>query len=138
MTTVLEEKDAIRELSARYCFAIDGARYEEWVDLFTEDGHFAVAGMFERDGRKALREFTATIPVNPKGLPGFKHCILNQLIEVRGESATGECYFLLVQGGSPLRVDIAGRYVDRLVKQEGRWLFASRIAHFDYQSLPAL
>jgi hypothetical protein len=134
MTTVFEEKDAIRELGARYCFLIDGARYDEWANLFAEDGQFAVAGMFEHAGRTAIRSFTASIPLDAKGRPGFKHCVLNQIIDVDGDSASGECYFLLLRDGKPLSVDIAGRYVDRLVKRGGRWLFASRTAHFDYPS----
>ena len=35
--SVIEEKDAIRDMMTRYCLAIDAGRYEEWVQCFTED-----------------------------------------------------------------------------------------------------
>ena len=40
MSNVLEEKDAIRELIARYCFLIDAAQYDEWAQTFHEDAVF--------------------------------------------------------------------------------------------------
>lgn len=137
MASVLEDKDAIRELIAEYCFLIDGAQFEKWAELFTEDGAFGVVGMFEFQGRDKLLSFAKTIPLNAQGLPGFKHCTLNQVIEVFGGRATARCYIILVHDGDPLRVDVAGRYEDALVKRDGRWLFERRTVHFDYKSLPA-
>ena len=40
MTAVLEEKDAIHETIAEYCFHFDGGEFDKWVDLFTDDGVF--------------------------------------------------------------------------------------------------
>lgn len=137
--SVLEDKDAIRELVAEYCFRIDGAEWERWAELFTEDGRFGVSGMFEHQGRGNLVAFARTIPVNEKGSPGFRHCTLNHVIDVTGERATARCYFLLVQeagAGEALRVNVAGRYEDELVKRAGRWRFARRTATFDLHSLP--
>lgn len=136
MPNAIEDKDAIRELMARYCFLVDGKQYDEWADLFTEDGSFEVTSLFRFEGRAAIRSFADGIPLNDRGLPGFKHCTMNQIIEVAGDHATAQCYFLLVQDGSPLRVDVAGRYEDALVKRRGRWQFQSRTAYFDYHSLP--
>jgi ketosteroid isomerase-like protein len=53
MSSLLEEKDRIRELTAEYCMAFDEARFEDWVDLWTDDGLFVVDGV-ERRGRAAL------------------------------------------------------------------------------------
>jgi SnoaL-like domain len=38
MPTAIEEKDAIREVLAEYCFALDGGRYDDMAALFTGDG----------------------------------------------------------------------------------------------------
>lgn len=39
MPSAIEEKEAIRELISRYCFATDrAADPEAWANLFTEDG----------------------------------------------------------------------------------------------------
>ena len=43
MPTALEEKDAIREVLAEYCFRLDGGRYDEMAALFTEDGTWDTA-----------------------------------------------------------------------------------------------
>jgi ketosteroid isomerase-like protein len=134
MSSVLEEKDAIRELIARYCFLFDLGRFDEWAETFAEDAVFEVQGMFKFEGRESIREFTKHVPKNAAGLPGMKHCTLNHMIEVEGERATASCYLLLVREGTPLHVDIAGRYEDELVKRSGRWLFARRTALFDYRS----
>jgi len=134
MSNVLEEKDAIRELIARYCFLIDAAQYDEWAQTFDEDAVFEVRGMFKFEGRAAIREFANHIPKNAQGKPGMKHCTLNQIIEVSGERAKATCYLLLIRDGTPLHVDIAGRYEDELVKRGGRWLFSQRVAHFDYRA----
>ena len=37
---MLEDKDAIRELLARYCFLLDGYRLSEFAALFTADGEW--------------------------------------------------------------------------------------------------
>jgi len=136
MSDVLEAKDAIREVVADYCFRIDQAEYEAWSELFTEEGVFEVPGMFRHQGRANLLAFAKTIPLNARGLPGFKHCTLNQMIEVEGDRAKARCYFILVQEGDPLRVNVAGRYQDELAKERGRWRFSRRTAHFDLHSLP--
>ncbi len=40
MASVLEEKDAIHETIANYCYHFDGGEFDKWLDLFTEDGIF--------------------------------------------------------------------------------------------------
>jgi hypothetical protein len=34
----MSDKDEIRELLARYCFALDADRFDEMAELFTTDG----------------------------------------------------------------------------------------------------
>jgi uncharacterized protein (TIGR02246 family) len=136
MTTpsVLEEKDAIRELIARYCLHIDGGDFDAWAATFTEDGVFEVVGLFRFEGRESIREFANHIPKNERGQTGIKHLTMNHVIEVDGEIARATCNLLVVREGTPLHADIVGRYEDRLVKQAGRWLFKRRMTHFDYRS----
>src|SRR5215472_2048132 len=38
LPTVVDDKDAIRELLAEYCFHLDEGRFAEMAALFTEDG----------------------------------------------------------------------------------------------------
>jgi len=134
MPNLLEEKDAIRELIARYCFHIDGNDFDAWANTFTEDGVFEVEGLMKFEGRSSIREFANHIPKDDQGRTGMMHYTMNQIIDVAGERATATCYMLILRSGTPLHADIAGRYEDELVKQNGRWLFTRRTAFFDYRA----
>lgn len=66
------------------------------------------------------------------GTPRTKHLITNLTISVdpEGSSATGQCYFTVLQGvvpGQPIEPVLSGRYVDRYRKVAGRWQFADRL-----------
>src|SRR2546427_487 len=62
MPTALEDKDAIRELLAEYCFRLDGARYDAMAELFTEDGTWETA-FGEATGRAAIAAFARDLRV---------------------------------------------------------------------------
>ena len=132
MATVLEEKEAIREVASRYCFLVDGGRFEEWVKLFADDGVFEIIGAKPRVGHEAILALIRSLPTNEKGLPGFKHCVMNDVIEVAGETARAQWYLLLLRDGKPIQVEVAGRYEDKLVKRGGHWLFQERKVYFDF------
>src|SRR5438270_13759598 len=55
MPSALEEKDAIREVLAEYCFRLDDGRFAEMAALFTENGTWDTA--FGRaTGRAAIAD----------------------------------------------------------------------------------
>jgi SnoaL-like protein len=130
MTSILEDKDAIRELMAQYCFHFDNGEFEDWLQLFTTDGAFdlGVRGRFA--GRDSLRQFLKVIPLT-NGLPMMRHCVMNSIVRVDGERATARSYVVVVQGGDVPGISVAGRYEDRLVKVAGTWQFIERKVHFD-------
>lgn len=136
MTSVLEDKDAIHETIANYCFHFDGGEFDEWVDLFTADGTFDAGAMGVQKGKDALRAFVGAIPGRmpmKDGAPMLKHCVMNEIIKVNGDEATAKSYIVVVRskGESALVNGLAGRYEDQLVKQGDRWLFKTRKVHFD-------
>ncbi len=130
MPSVLEDKDAIRELMAWYCFHFDNGEFDAWLNLFTEDGAFDLGTGGRFAGRETLREFLQGVPLT-NGLPMIRHCVMNSTINVDGERATAQSYVLVVHGGEQVGVGIAGRYEDQLVKVGGVWRFRERKAHFD-------
>jgi len=132
MTTVLEEKDAIHEVIAEYCFHFDGGEFDKWVDLFTDDGVFDAGQAGVQKGKDALRAFLKNIRLT-NGSPMVKHCVMNEVIKVDGNEATAKSYIVLVRskGEGALVNGLAGRYEDQLVKQGDRWLFKNRKVHFD-------
>jgi len=130
MPTVLEEKDAIRELQARYCFHFDNAEFDRWLDLWTPNGAFDLGQRGRLAGREGLGKFLQSIPLT-NGSPLMRHCVMNSIVEVDGERAKAWCYVVVIHGGTPLGITIAGRYEDQLAKSNGRWLFQERKVLFD-------
>ncbi len=117
----LEAKDEIRELTARYCFAVAEGRAADIVAMFCEDGVFMM-----RDRRFAgeaeLRQMYGELAdsVTPKPY------IQNHVIEVDGDTATGRCgvEIRMVRKGDAYTA--AGHYFDTYRKVNGAWLFAER------------
>jgi hypothetical protein len=130
MSSALEEKDAIRELQARYCFHFDNGEFERWLDLWRDDGAFDLGRLGRFAGRDALRAFLKSIPLID-GSPLMRHCVMNSIVEVAEDRASAQSYVVVVRGGERLGISIAGRYEDRLVKSNGRWLFQERKVLFD-------
>ena len=133
MPTVLEEKDAIRELLAAYCFHFDNGEFDPWLQLFTPDGVFDLGARGRVAGQAALRQFLHGIPLTD-GLPMMRHCVMNSIVQVDGDHATARSYVVVVHGGPTVGITLAGRYEDRLVKRDGAWRFAERVVHFDLMS----
>jgi len=131
--SVLEEKDAIRELMARYCFHFDNGEFEAWLELFTPDGAFDLGKMGRFAGRASLQTFLERLPLTD-GVPLMKHCVMNSIVAVNGNRATAQSYVVVVRGGEQLAVTIAGRYEDQLTKTADGWRFTERTVHFDLMS----
>ena len=121
------EKLAIQELFARYAHAIDDLNPEAWVACFTPDGIFQVGTRAMR-GQAALRGY-ADVHVQEIRC---RHMMANFLYEVSGDAATGQCSMLatLATAGG-YKIFAQGRYVDRLVKQDGQWRIAHRLVETD-------
>lgn len=131
----LEDRDAIRELRASYCFLVDDGRYDELVETcFTEDaecdfrGAQGNVGPFVSKGREEVRIFFAQQVASL--LADMSHTVHNHRIRLDGDQAAGDCYFELT-ARDPASGDAvlgAGRYLDRYRREAGRWRFAERKA----------
>jgi uncharacterized protein (TIGR02246 family) len=126
MASALEEKDAIRELLAEYCFRIDSDRFAELAALFTADGTWdtAFGKATGRPGIEALlRQIAAQAPERPRRI----HQVSNVVIRLEGERAEVLSNWVVVQN-SPQgpKLGSGGSYTDELVKQDGHWLFRYR------------
>jgi ketosteroid isomerase-like protein len=58
MPTAVEDKDAIREVLAEYCFRLDGSDFDGMAALFTEDGTWDTA-FGAATGRAAIAQHAA-------------------------------------------------------------------------------
>lgn len=122
------DREAIRELTARYCQAVVGEDLEALLALFTEDGaletHFPPGAGREdtqTSGTDALRAAyagTAGMSLRP--------CVHNHVIEVDGDEARGFCSveIRLVQAGEAYTA--AGHYEDTFRREGDGWRFALR------------
>jgi SnoaL-like domain len=117
-----EDKVAILELVARYNHAIDGHDPEAWADTFAGDGGFEATGRGPFNGREQLVQFAADFN---QEMPNARHWSNSAIIEGDGDSATLDCYLLLMNGR-----DIAtfGTYHDTVAKVDGEWKFTYRNA----------
>src|ERR1700719_1433792 len=102
MPGMLEEKDAIREVMAEYCFRLDSGWYDGMAALFAENGTWETAF-----GKATGREAIAALA---------------------GETATDvRSNWSVVQNGPEgPKIGSGGAYHDQMVKQGGRWLFRYR------------
>ena len=123
-------RERIRDLYARYCFALDGNDPGELARCFTEDGVFSLVGAKDFTGRG---EIEALIAGTMEGRP--RHHALNLLIhEATADRGTSQAYFLLIhpQTGN---VVAYGHYEDTAVREtDGVWRFEKRIVDFHWRS----
>jgi len=128
-TLSLEDKEAIRELTARYSHAVDNGDPEGVLACFVEDGWFKayrhLVGHAEL--RKLGEERTA------ERIP--RHIVTNILIQARPNEpdvADVECHLLsygVTSKGIEFRT--SGVYHDVVVKIGGEWKYRSRLVTID-------
>ena len=128
----LTAREQIRDVIARYAHLVDTGRLDELLDLFAEDGVLEAGDQPPAHGRAAIRALfalTGTRLASATRRPLIRHHVSNVAIEVAGTaSATAVSYFFVITERGP---DHWGRYRDRFVAHDGRWLFAHRRARVD-------
>jgi hypothetical protein len=127
MPTAVEEKDAIREVLAEYCFRLDDGRFAEMAALFAEYGTWETA-FGKATGRAAIVELAGSLrarATDPR--PRAVHLVTNIAISLDGERATVRSNWMVMQN-SPHgpRIGSGGAYLDEVAKENGRWLFRYR------------
>lgn len=128
MPTALEDREAIRELLAEYCFRLDECRFAEFGDLFTETAEWGPERLPKARGPAAIADLVASIvPVKGEG-PVRRHLTTNIVIRFEGaDAARVKSNFLMVRESEagPL-LAIAGTYDDHVVRTPPGWRFQSR------------
>jgi ketosteroid isomerase-like protein len=116
-----DQESDIRKLLARYCQLLDDGRFDEWIDLFTDDIEFVVMGM-HKTGHAELRGF---IEPSQQADARGKHMISEPWIEIESAEAaiaTTDFAWVSKQGA----IGQSGRYHDQIVNRDGRWQFRRR------------
>jgi uncharacterized protein (TIGR02246 family) len=138
MPASIEDRLALQELAARYARAVDRRDYAAFSALFTSDGvlcgpgySLTARGEIEQ-GIRLIEQYETT-----------QHCVHNQLVDVRGDSATGETYcvarHVYTRDGVKRKLDMGVRYQDAYRRERGAWRIARRELVLDWtQDLPLL
>jgi uncharacterized protein (TIGR02246 family) len=127
MTSAADEKDAIRELMARYCHALDACSFGEVASLFAENGEWTTT-YGSAHGRAQIEALLAGVVPKPGEGPQRKHYITNIIIKLGDESRASarSDYLIIRESPGGLIPVMGGTYLDALVKQDGEWLFARK------------
>ena len=123
MASVLEDKEAIREAFAMYCYNVDDNKIDDFANLFAEDCVWDGGPVGKFEGRDALRAFCGGI--NEQWGPNtFRHHLANQIVRVDGDGAHLSAYVTVFKGkaGEPISVFASGKYDVDFVRQGGAWL----------------
>ena len=118
--SLADDRDAIRDVYARYVTALDAGEAATFASLYTDDGVFVAGGTGGDDvvGRAALEAFAAGL------VPGSVHRLsLNHLIDVDGDTAVCRSSIVVLAGTA---VVSSGRVTDELRRVAGAWRIARR------------
>jgi uncharacterized protein (TIGR02246 family) len=119
----LEDIEAIKQLKYRYADACDrGYDADTLADLFTEDAIWEGDLFGRHEGRDAIREFFRGVSTD---IPFARHFMMNPIISVNGDEATGAWYLFqtctFAEGNTPILG--AASYADRYRRVDGTWKF---------------
>ena len=127
---ILWDHHEIRQLLATYCHGCDRGDEVEMASVYAEkswDDH----GTYKMPGRpfsiQTVKDSLATTDL-------VAHLLGQSQIRVEGDTAGAETYYLATilyppkEPGRPQTIgQLGGRYVDRLERQDGKWLIVDRV-----------
>ena len=124
---ICRSKDDIRELMARYCFALDGYRLHDLAALFTPDGVWQ-ARYGAATGPAAIEALLRRVAPDPATGAVQRHILTNVVIDLHEASATARSYYVVIRqpAGDPA-IQVVGEYQDELARTPEGWRFARRV-----------
>lgn len=152
----MEERDlyfALERLQTEYTLAIDDGRLEEWPDFFVEDCLYRIipkenfdrglpAAVVYCDNRRMLIDrVTSLRTANIYQPHQYRHIVSGARILERSESVVKmQCNYVVFQTlqDGETHVYQAGRYIDSVVRSDGRLRFREKHAVFDTSRVKTL
>jgi hypothetical protein len=118
----------IKDLLARYGWAVDHGTPEDFANNFVEDGLVELPEIgIQLKGREEIKGLCASIQ---KLVPGIHHVMSNFVIDVDGDRAHGFCelneFLLRPEAVYP---NLQGWYEDDYVRRAGKWYIVHRRIH---------
>lgn len=126
-TDVLQaERDIVRLIRETWA-AIDRKDWQAYADAFAEDGEFEIMGQ-RRTGREEIMAGPAR---DLAGYDGLQHLVMNEIVDVDGDRASGQWYAMAVHvpdAADPgTHADVGLRYRFEVRRDDGRWRFAEAV-----------
>ena len=127
----LLDKEAIREVCLKYTRGIDRHDAELAAEAYHDDAvddHGTFIG--------AAREFIRHVnELHARHWNMHQHYVTNQTIDIDGDTAHVETYYLAALRRDNGAIDLAGgRYVDRCEKRAGRWAIVQRACLIEWMT----
>jgi hypothetical protein len=128
----MDDVTQIQQLYARYAWALDDGREDEWLACFADDGSVDSSHFGHFQGPEELQRFLVKYRGAFKTMQ-LRHINSNLLVDIFGDRAEGRCYLVLHSSRrGRAEINAIGVYRDELRQSNGRWLFASRKVTWDY------
>ena len=126
----------IQQLLYRYCHALDRSTVDDVMDVFHPNA--VLQPRYEGDesysGAEAIRGWYMNYEKTIKGSTrNLRHKVTCPWIQVNGGEGNSVCYLDAdyVDSSTGAFVLAAGRYEDKLVKEDGRWWIKERVILID-------
>lgn len=127
--TELEDRFAIMNLRAQYCHLLDGERWDELMDMFTEDAVFH--GMERAEGKDQVLAFFQGLV--PGVMEASWHHSFSESIHLDGDRAYGRCKWNAPSVIDGIGFIASGHYDDEFRRcDDGKWRYSARLITFYY------
>lgn len=129
----LLDKQDIRECLARFSRGMDRFDKATYLSAFHDDAEMA-AGSFVGSAADC---WDWAVPMHEEGQILTHHSLLNNTLEIDGDTAHSETYYMFVARNRDESLVMAGgRYIDRLEKRDGAWKIALRTNVIEWAGMP--
>ena len=117
----LEDLEEIKKLHQNYINLMDDLRYEEVLDLFTEDGTAEVRNSGIKRGKRELAEVYLGVLAKKRGTTRYDgHMAVEPDITVEGDTARGT-WLIYMLFSKPTIQWVQGKNECEYRKEEGKW-----------------
>ena len=146
MSNTVGDMDAIRNVVLHTAMALDAEEFSEWLNYFESNATYEIRAystelrrwtIWQRSDRAILEKMLAEVNEHVRDPAQRRHILSSPVVEIDGNEATARSQFSLFrtspEGQSALYM--VGVYKDRLVKQNGRWLYREHSVILDTRML---
>ena len=123
---VLEDIEEVKRLMATYIYVVDDSQWDDVADLFADNARAEYGMLGTYDGKEAIATFFKEVV--SQAWSWAVHQLLNPLVTVEGEKATGRWYIFCSSTMPSPEGDramwVQASYDNEFVKINGRWKFS--------------